>query len=263
MKRKWMIALVAAMILTLTLAGCTLGTTEENGNAYNGGNGNSSSAYNGENGNGDSVAATGSANGTAEAVETGTGYRGNNSNAQGGRGETASEDCTEDETCTPANEAAENASSSYTVTSEDQALSLEGYGSEGALADDDLTLADMLTYAIQDEYLARAEYELIIGEYGSVSPFTNIMKAEETHISTLLPLFETYGITAPADEGADHAVSVSSLTAAYEAGVTAEINNIAMYETFLEQDLPSDVAQVFTSLMHASENHLRAFQNHL
>ncbi|MPN44592.1 hypothetical protein SDC9_192157 [bioreactor metagenome] len=36
-----------------------------------------------------------------------------------------------------------------------------------------------------------------------------------------------------------------------------------MYEQFLEQDLPADVRVVFESLMHASENHLRAFQNRL
>ncbi|NLI55294.1 MAG: DUF2202 domain-containing protein [Clostridiales bacterium] len=121
----------------------------------------------------------------------------------------------------------------------------------------------MLTYAVQDEYLARAEYALIMDEYGSIRPFTNIMKAEDTHVAALLPLFETYGIASPADESASHTASPASLTNAFEAGVNAEVNNIAMYETFLDQDLPSDVRAVFTSLMRASENHLRAFQNQL
>jgi len=149
--------------------------------------------------------------------------------------------------------------SSYAITEADQTATLEGFGSQGALDDNDLSLADMLTYALQDEYLARAEYELILSDFGSVRPFTNIIRAEETHIDALLPLFEAYGITAPADEGSSHAAAVSSLTAAYQAGVNAEVNNIAMYETFLEQNLPSDVRIVFESLMHASENHLRAF----
>ena len=61
----------------------------------------------------------------------------------------------------------------YTLTDAEQTLSLSGYGSAGALEDENMTLADMLTYAIQDEYLARAEYELIISEYGNVRPFTN------------------------------------------------------------------------------------------
>jgi hypothetical protein len=151
----------------------------------------------------------------------------------------------------------------YAVTEADQTASLEGFGSQGALDDNDLSLADMLTYALQDEYLAHAEYDLILSEYGSVRPFTNIIRAEETHIDTLLPLFEAYGITAPADDAASRVASIASLTAAYQAGVNAEVNNIAMYETFLDQNLPDDVRIVFESLMHASENHLRAFQNRL
>ena len=62
---------------------------------------------------------------------------------------------------------------------------------------------------------------------------------------------------------ASRAVAVGSLTEAYQAGVNAEVNNIAMYETFLAQELPDNVRAVFESLMRASENHLRAFQNRL
>ena len=126
-----------------------------------------------------------------------------------------------------------------------------------------MTLADMLSYAIQDEYLARAEYDWITTTFGSARPFSNIMRAEETHIEALQPLFTAYGIAAPADEGASRAVAVGSLTEAYQAGVNAEVNNIAMYETFLAQELPDNVRAVFESLMRASENHLRAFQNQL
>jgi hypothetical protein len=45
--------------------------------------------------------------------------------------------------------------------------------------------------------------------------------------------------------------------------VQAEIDNIAMYESFLEKELPADVAGLFAELKRASENHLRAFQNNL
>jgi hypothetical protein len=41
-------------------------------------------------------------------------------------------------------------------------LSAADFGAQGAFEADNLTLADMLTYAIQDEYLARAEYKQII-----------------------------------------------------------------------------------------------------
>ena len=156
----------------------------------------------------------------------GTGYRGNGGNAgnggYGGYGLETVDDCLPadgDESTYPA----------YTPTAADLALSVSGYGSTGAAADTNLSLADMLTYAIQDEYAARAEYELILDDYGTVRPFSNILRAEETHIDTLMPLFAEYGISAPADEGAAHAVLPDNLTSAYQTGVNAEVTNIAIY----------------------------------
>lgn len=145
----------------------------------------------------------------------------------------------------------------------DVSVGNSGYGSSGALTDFDLRLTDMLTYALQDEYLAHAEYVYILDEYGKVNPFSNIIKAEETHISQLLPLFEQYDIDVPKDDAKEYVASVNSLTEAYKAGEQAEINNIAMYNEFLKQNLPDDVRTVFESLRNASENHLAAFRNHL
>ena len=123
------------------------------------------------------------------------------------------------------------------------------------------TVEEMLTYAIQDEYLARAEYKVIMDAYGEQRPFINIMKAEGVHVQRLLPLFTAYGVTVPEDTALEHTVKPDSLQAAYEAGVTAEVHNIAMYEAFLKQeDLPDDVRAVFEALMRASGNHLRAFE---
>ncbi|MCK5008763.1 MAG: DUF2202 domain-containing protein [Spirochaetales bacterium] len=41
------------------------------------------------------------------------------------------------------------------------------------------------------------------------------------------------------------------------------MDNIAMYESFLQEDLPEDVRDLFERLQQASENHLRAFRNNL
>ncbi|MEA5059898.1 hypothetical protein SDC9_180988 [bioreactor metagenome] len=122
------------------------------------------------------------------------------------------------------------------------------------------TLSEMLTYAIQDEYLAYAEYEKIISSFAVQRPFTNIMKAETTHIALLEPLFTEYGIALPKNTAEDHVVVPATLLDAYKAGVEAEIKNIAMYEVFLKQNLPEDVRAVFTSLQNASEKHLTAFE---
>ncbi|MBU2238306.1 MAG: hypothetical protein KJ868_09875, partial [Gammaproteobacteria bacterium] len=70
----------------------------------------------------------------------------------------------------------------------------EGYGAAGAQNEVDkvLTLESMLSYALEDEYLARGEYQEVIRTFGGQKPFTNIIKAEERHISWLEPLFERY-----------------------------------------------------------------------
>ena len=137
------------------------------------------------------------------------------------------------------------------------------YGAENVNAEQTYTIEEMLNYAIEDEYKARAEYELIIEEMDGGRPFTNIIKAEETHIAMLTPLFEKYGIQLPADNASEHTVLPDSIDSALETGVQAEIDNIAMYEQFLSQDLPEDIEDAFIRLKNASQNHLEAFQRSL
>jgi hypothetical protein len=135
------------------------------------------------------------------------------------------------------------------------------FGAGGAQQKDEFTLEEMLTYAIQDEYLARAEYVKIMDIYGVQKPFSNIILSEERHIAMLKPLFSKYGLALPPDTATDYIVVPGSLLEVYETGIAAEINNIAMYEKFLEQELPYDVRTAFIKLRDASYNHLAAFQN--
>jgi len=125
--------------------------------------------------------------------------------------------------------------------------------------DETYTLDQMITMALTDEYLAHKEYEIILDAYGNINPFANIINAEVTHIEELLPLFEAYDVSVPVDNAASLVALPSTLQEAYEIGVQAEVNNIGMYESFLKQDLPQDVRDVFEALMAASENHLQAF----
>lgn len=134
------------------------------------------------------------------------------------------------------------------------------YGSTGALNDTEYTLEEMLTYAIEDEYAAQAEYDAIMNSFGTVSPYTNISKAEQKHISALLPLFETYGVVVPENEAASLVTVPGTLAESYTIGIEAEENNIAMYDRFLKEDLPDDVRIVFENLKAASEKHLAAFE---
>ncbi len=140
------------------------------------------------------------------------------------------------------------------------AAAASDYGSGTVEDGQTYTIEQMLTYAIEDEYLARAEYEAIIDAFDADRPFSRVIRGEERHIDALERLFETYGIAVPADTSADHVAVPASIEEALNTGVAAEEANIAMYATFLAQDLPDDVEAVFTALQRASTQHLRAFQ---
>lgn len=135
------------------------------------------------------------------------------------------------------------------------------FGAKGALQDSSITLDEALVYAIQDEYLAQARYDAIIGKFGSIRPFTNIKAAEQQHINALVSLFQKYDKQLPEDNAKQYVSAPDTLKNAFNAGVQGEIDNIAMYDKLKTiPSLPEDVKLVFTQLGNASKNHLRAFQ---
>lgn len=139
-------------------------------------------------------------------------------------------------------------------------LFAENYGATGALSQNEYTLEEMLHYAIEDEYLALGEYQAIMEEFNITRPYSNISESEKTHISYLEELYNDYRMSIPEIDALSHISIPASLKEAAEIGVQAEINNIAMYEKFLEQELPEDIRDVFENLMKGSENHLRSFE---
>jgi hypothetical protein len=142
------------------------------------------------------------------------------------------------------------------------------YGNSAASSDHALTIESMLTYAVQDEYLARAEYVAIMTKFGQIPPYSNIKQAEEQHIAWLKDMFASLKLALPVDVAAKYIHVPSTLKEAAQAGVQAEINNIAMYNRFLAQPVLRDpryaaVADLFTRLRDASSNHLAAFRKQL
>jgi len=133
-------------------------------------------------------------------------------------------------------------------------------GAAAADTDTSYTIEDMLTYAIQDEYNAKAEYAAIQDAFGTVRVYSNIEKAEDNHIAALMPLLDAYDVARPAQPDPAGFELPATLAETYAIGVTAEVKNIAMYEKFLGQDLPDDIRLVFENLMRASEKHLAAFE---
>lgn len=142
------------------------------------------------------------------------------------------------------------------------------YGNMAAKSDSALTIESMITYAIQDEYLARAEYVAIMAKFGQFAPYSNIKRAEEQHIAWLKEMFGNLKLSVPSDEAAKYIHAPSTLKEAAQAGVQAEIDNIAMYNRFLAQSILNDphyasIADLFIRLRNASQNHLAAFQKQL
>ena len=124
-----------------------------------------------------------------------------------------------------------------------------------------LSLAEILNEALMDEYKARDSYQKIIETFGPVRPFINIVKAEQTHIELLLPLYEKYAVPLPAEPDPNRVSVPESLLAACQMGVEAELANVAMYDSLIAAtDLP-DVVDVLQRLQAASrDHHLPAFQ---
>lgn len=146
------------------------------------------------------------------------------------------------------------------------------YGAAAASAAIDkgspLSISDMLRWAAEDEYVAKAEYAAIMQKFGAMRPYSSIMATEEQHLSWLRVEYQGRGMPFPADGSSGHTMVPADLKAAAQAGVNAEIANIAMYRAFLAQpevakSQNASVKALFENLMRASENHLRAFQTQL
>lgn len=114
----------------------------------------------------------------------------------------------------------------------------------------------------EDESRAYAVYEMVMQQFGEVTPFVNIQRAELQHQAAWEFLFERYGIQLPSATMLDP-IDFESLADACQLGVTAEIENAALYDTMLDEfNAYPDLYQVALALRNASEfNHLPAFEN--
>ena len=142
-------------------------------------------------------------------------------------------------------------------------ISANDYGARAALKEETLTLEEMLFYALQDEHLALAEYNAIMDEYNITRPYSNIARSEETHIAYVEELYNQLELPIPEVNTKEALVIPTSLEEAARLGVQAELDNIAMYSKFLDQDLPENVREIFSYLRDSSRRHLSAFERQL
>ena len=121
--------------------------------------------------------------------------------------------------------------------------------------------------ALDDEYHAYSFYAAVIETFGPIRPFSNIIKAEQTHAARVIALLQAEGAAVPPNPYADGSKPLpavpASKAAACAIGVQAEIANKALYDENLLPAAEGNVAltQIFTDLRDASQlRHLPAFQ---
>ena len=119
---------------------------------------------------------------------------------------------------------------------------------------------DVLVRAIQEEQNARALYQAVIDQFGSVLPFSTIVRSEAQHLTALTNLAQKYGVSVPEpiDLGP---TNFTSLSEACQAGVDAEIADAALYDELSPLVTRTDILRVFANLQQASLNsHLPVFE---
>ena len=121
--------------------------------------------------------------------------------------------------------------------------------------------------ALDDEYKAESLYKAIMTKHGEARPFSNIINAERHHSDMLIDLLKTYGQAVPQnpyENGVKPKLqSPATLLEACEIGVTAEIENVALYDDKLLPAVSnySDITDVMLRLRDASEErHLPPFE---
>lgn len=121
---------------------------------------------------------------------------------------------------------------------------------------------EALHLALDDEYHALAVYQTVIADFGEVAPFVEIAESENRHIEALLNQFTKHNLTPPENPWLGNVPGFDSFQAACQAGVEAELANIALYEQLFSMIDDPGLIQVFTNLSRASlESHLPEFQS--
>jgi hypothetical protein len=167
--------------------------------------------------------------------------------------------------------AEEVASPETTISQEDSVINEEEVTTDSTV--DTSTLAEMLTFIVQEEKLAHDLYVQLASTSGA-QQFANIVNSESTHISLVQGLLVSYNIVDPTVGLAEGEFLDQDLQALYDsllasgsvdragaiaAGIAVEEKDIADLEAMLASDLPSDVASVLERLLSGSQNHLAAF----
>ena len=122
--------------------------------------------------------------------------------------------------------------------------------------------AEALSTALDDEYKAEAMYAAVLEVFPGARPFANIIEAEKRHSGFVKTEMDRLGIRYETNNPYDGKLEApATLLAACEAGVKAELENIALYDRLLPTVSDAQVRTVLERLQAASQDrHLPAFE---
>lgn len=121
-------------------------------------------------------------------------------------------------------------------------------------------LKAILEAALDDERKAESFYAAVLKKHGDIRPFINIIEAERRHAEAVIGLMERRGWDVPENPYNGTEMAPATLAEACRMAITAEEENIALYDRLLPTVTEDDVKFVLTNLQRASrENHLPAF----
>ncbi|MFZ2340832.1 MAG: DUF2202 domain-containing protein [Bacteroidales bacterium] len=150
----------------------------------------------------------------------------------------------------------------------------------GTCLSEDLSFTDdeleILLHMKEEEKLARDVYTFLFEKWGT-PVFSNISKAEDTHLNAVIYLLQNYGeeytqtgepgVFANSDFQELYSQLVEkgsgSVEAAMETGALIEELDIKDLEEYLEVVENENIKMVFENLLRGSRNHLRAFNRQL
>ncbi len=162
----------------------------------------------------------------------------------------------------------------FAVTAQAQQLPASGDTATVAAATDP-GLAKSLQLMREEERMARDLYKTLADQYDGAVPFSRITVSEDRHFDAVGTLLDRYDVSDPstgktAGTYADatlqklyndwQAQGKKSLDAAYDVGVALEKRDVADLKAAINTATQADVKQVYTALLNASEQHLKAFE---
>ena len=121
-------------------------------------------------------------------------------------------------------------------------------------------VSPLLDVAYVDEVQAKNRYEAACSQFGNIRPFIMLRQAEERHMALLQAAFSKYGLPLPAANGAKNP-AFTSIEDACSQSITAEKDNVAMYDDLMSQTKDPYLLETFATLRSASlERHIPALQ---